>query len=166
MKGGYTALPNELLDRMDEFTPAEFKVMVAIYRLIAGYERERQQGSRQISIADIERMTKLSRQGVVNTFERICESGFVVKETEDRVTTWHIPACFLVVNSVDYQGEEVNCVDQDSQLSRPEVVNSVDQDSQLSLPEVVNSVDYIQINTNKPNKEGEGERARGEPVRV
>lgn len=125
----FTAIPNEILDNMSDLSPAEFKVTLAIYRLIVGYSEYRKDGRRAISIGELEKATNLSRQGVVNTFEKIQEMGFLSKETNGRITIW-------VVNSVD---KVVNSVDQ----TEEEIVNSVDYGSQLSVPEVVNLVDHI-----------------------
>lgn len=134
---GFTAVPNEVFDCMALLTPAEFKVMLSIYRLIIGYEDYRSTGRRQISIGDLQTATNLSRQGVINTFESILGTGLLSKETDGRSTVW-------VVNSVDQSGKEVvNSVDYHSQLSVPKVVNSVDQNTG-----VLKKKENITTNTN------------------
>lgn len=66
----YTQIPNELLDRMGEFTPAEFKVLMAICRKTFGWHKDRE----VISLTQLEGVTKLSRssvqEGIMTAIER------------------------------------------------------------------------------------------------
>lgn len=56
----FTQIPNEILDRMGEMTPAEFKVLMAICRKTFGWHKE----SDVISLTQLEEMTQLSRTAV------------------------------------------------------------------------------------------------------
>ncbi|MCA9366902.1 hypothetical protein KC887_01390 [Candidatus Kaiserbacteria bacterium] len=113
----FTPIPNCLLDRMAQMKPAEFKALMAIYRLIIGYQEYRDKRRRHISITKLQKFVGLSRQGVINAMSSLEEYGYVTKVETDGVNEW-------VVNSVDHLS---------SQDSVP-VVNSVDGTSQDSLP--------------------------------
>jgi len=117
---GFTPIPNFLLDKMSEMKPAEFKALMAIYRLVIGYKEYRDSRRRHISITKLQEFIGLSRQGVINAMAALEEYGYVTKVDTDGVNEW-------VVNSVDQQEPE------SSQDSLP-VVNSVDGTSQDSLP--------------------------------
>ena len=117
---GFTPIPNCLLDKMAEMKPAEFKALMAIYRLVIGYKEYRDSRRRHISITKLQEFIGLSRQGVINAMAALEEYGYVTKVDTDGVNEW-------VVNSVDQQEPE------SSQDSLP-VVNSVDGTSQDSLP--------------------------------
>lgn len=56
----FTQIPNEILDKMAEMTPAEFKVLVAICRKTFGWQKERD----VISLSQLEELTGLSRTAV------------------------------------------------------------------------------------------------------
>lgn len=56
----YTQIPNEFLDRMDEFTPAEFKVLMALCRETFGWHKR----DTVISLGQLEKVTGLARTTV------------------------------------------------------------------------------------------------------
>lgn len=56
----FTQIPNEILDKMADMTPAEFKVLMAICRKTFGWQKERD----VISLSQLEELTGLSRTAV------------------------------------------------------------------------------------------------------
>lgn len=132
---GFTPIPNCLLDKMAEMKPAEFKALMAIYRLIIGYKEYRDSRRRHISITKLQKFIGLSRQGVINAMAALEEYGYVTKVETGGVNEW-------VVNSFDQKEPENS---QDSLT----VVNSVDGISQDSLPP---SNEKKEIKENKKKK--------------
>jgi phage replication O-like protein O len=127
-KPNYTQIPNVLLDDlMLQMGEAELKVTLAIARQTFGYHRQ----CFKISLTDLEGMTKLSRQGVVNGVEAGLKRGTIYrKDNESGGFDYG-----LLVNEVDYPAKSA------SQRSGLPLVNEVDQASQRSGLEVVNEVD-------------------------
>jgi hypothetical protein len=115
----YTQTPNLLLDEhLPDMGHAETKVVLAIVRQTFGWHKR----SDVLSLSQMEELTGLSRQGVLNGMEAAMERGVV--ERTPAGTSYRYS---LVVNEVDHPPHEVvNEVDQGSQRSRPEVVNEVD----------------------------------------
>src|SRR4030067_1145802 len=123
-KPNYTQVPNVILgdiERGNIVSPglmstlegSELKVLLSICRLTFGYHQD----VRRASLTMLEKMTGLSRQGVINAANELERVGYIKRLTDGGLTLWQV-----LVNSVD---QVVNSVDQ-------QVVNSVDQ--------VVNSV--------------------------
>lgn len=110
----YTQMPNALIDAMPSMGEAEFRVVVAIARKTFGWQKTRD----RISLTQLESMTGLSRQGVVNGVEQAQAHGWVVRFETPKGNEWEI-----AVNDVDQSskltGQVVNVVDQ-------QVVNVVD----------------------------------------
>lgn len=138
----FTSVPNELFDFWCAIlSPAEFKVLMCICRKTFGWHKEYD----QISIKQLEKISGLSRQGIVNGVESLIDRGLVLKIRsktdigDDAVNKYEIN-----VN----RESDVNCMGGGSQLSLPPVVNSVDYG-------VVNSVDTQKIYCTKerPTKE-------------
>ena len=118
----YTQIPNVIFDYwMEVLTPAEFKVLCCIARKIFGWHKSQD----KISLKQIQKMTCLSRQGVIKAISKLIEYQLVMK-----------------ISSFTEDGDQaanlytihVHCIGGGSQLSLLGVVNSVDQG-------VVNSVD-------------------------
>jgi phage replication O-like protein O len=118
----YTQMPNVIFDYwMEVLTPAEFKVLCCIARKIFGWHKSQD----KISLKQIQKMTCLSRQGVIKAISKLIEYQLVIK-----------------ISSFTEDGDQaanlytihVHCIGGGSQLSLLGVVNSVDQG-------VVNSVD-------------------------
>lgn len=65
--GGYTKIPNEVLDNMNELSPAEFKLAMLFFRLTVGWHEEKA----ETSISELSRLTGLSRRGVRLAMEGI-----------------------------------------------------------------------------------------------
>lgn len=135
---GFTAIPNDILDCMSELSPAEFKALMAVYRLIVGYKEYRKERRRRLSLNYLKDFTGLSKQGIINAMDALTAKGYISKIDTDGTNEW-------VVNSVDQPEPE------GSQESVP-VVNSVDQGSQLSVPGVVNSVDQPSLSKEREEK--------------
>lgn len=130
----YTAIPNVILDAMPSFTDAELRVVLAVCRKTFGWHKERD----AISISQLEAITGLSRQGVVNALAPLLDRQ-IIDRVPDRLTF----AYRVLVNEVD---QSTCLTSQDGGL-----VNEVARTSQRTLPEVVNVVDTQK----KGNKEKE-----------
>ena len=159
-KPNYTQIPNLLLDNMANFTHAEFKVMMYICRRTFGFQKESDKIALSQMLNGIKKEDKildsgtgLSRQGLLNSLEKLESKGYISSIKKPNRTTKH------VVNLVDQQEQVVNSVDQTSQLSRPEVVNSVDSQKKGkergkkdSEQVAYNQKDYLEvmINSEKP----------------
>jgi hypothetical protein len=108
----FTRTPNAILDSIADMKPAEMAITFTLVRHLIGYHKH----ERRISITDLQALTGLSRQGVINGCKAVNERGYFKKEGR----MW-------LVNLVDYQPPA-------SQPSRPAIVNLVDQSSQPSRP--------------------------------
>ncbi|MCA0354690.1 MAG: replication protein [Chloroflexi bacterium] len=124
----YTQTPNEILDLLCEMSEAEMRVTLAICRETFGWHRP----TAKLSISDLELLTGLSRQGVLNGLAAGADRGTIQREAVGNGYSYHI----VVVNEVDQNSQRsrpVNKVDQsttlttNSQRSRPKMVNEVDQ---------------------------------------
>lgn len=126
-KPNYTQTPNILFDEiMRDLNGAELKVILAVIRKTFGWHKERD----RISLTQLEEMTGLSRQGILNAIhgkkkEKSVIGGLVNKGYIKIIETKQGNVYELVVKEV-YQQETA------SQLSRLEVVNKVDQESGLA----------------------------------
>lgn len=169
----YTQTPNLLFDvLMRDLNNSELRTIMAIIRKTLGWHKEKE----VVSLTQLEQMTGLSRQGVINGLYGknreggLIERGLVIAVKTDQGNSYELNINSELVNQVDYQKPQVvNEVDQKT----PEIVNEVDQPSQRSRPPLVNEVDQlppfasqrsrptkerIQINTktNTQTKEYEG----------
>ena len=105
----YTQIPNELLDdHLPNMKDAELRVVLSIARKTIGWHKQHD----RISLTQLQKMTGMSRQGVLNGITDAVERG-VVEKIEHEVGSYEYG---LVVNEVD---RPVNEVDQ-------LVVNEVD----------------------------------------
>ena len=126
-KPNYTQTPNILFDEiMRDLNGAELKVILAVIRKTFGWHKERD----RISLTQLEEMTGLSRQGILNAIhgkkkEKSVIGGLVNKGYIKIIETKQGNVYELIVNEVDQQETA-------SQLSRLEVVNKVDQESGLA----------------------------------
>lgn len=119
---GYTQVPNEILDCMSDLKPAAFKLAMALCRLTYGYHRE----SIQASLTDLQEITGLSRQGVINASAEI---DHLFKSLKDgQITVW-------LVNTVDHdQSTELTDDLPASQQSVPDRSTELTSTSQQSVP--------------------------------
>lgn len=138
-KPNYTQIPNLLLDDLLMLmSDAEMKVTLAIARRTFGYHRDRI----EISISQLQEITHLSKQGVVNGINAGLERGTITRTEGKRggfvyelvINGEHPSTCQRSrhVNEVDSQPSGqvlVNQVDTTSQPSRPPLVNQVDQNT-------------------------------------
>lgn len=126
-KPNYTQTPNILFDEiMRDLNGAELKVILAVIRKTFGWHKERD----RISLTQLEEMTGLSRQGILNAIhgkkkEKSVIGGLVNKGYIKIIETKQGNVYELVVKEVDQQETA-------SQLSRLEIVNKVDQESGLA----------------------------------
>lgn len=134
----FTAIPNVILDHMASLSEAELRVVLAVCRKTFGWHKERD----VLSITQLEQLTGLSRQGVVNALGPLLEQRIL-----DRVPAGMSFAYTILVNEIDQSNYFTS---QDNGL-----VNTVDQTSQLCVTELVNTVDTQK----KGNKQEKKERA-------
>jgi phage replication O-like protein O len=116
----HTQTPNELFDLyMPLMHEAELKVVMAIVRKTLGYKKDRD----PISITQLEKLTGLSRQGVLDGAQAAIDRGLVsVMGSGKRGTK-----IYGLVYCVDQSTEQTRT----SQDSRPELVYSVDTQKKL-----------------------------------
>jgi phage replication O-like protein O len=121
-KPNFTQIPNIILGDiqrgnivdsglMASLEGSQLKVLLAVCRLTFGFH----QNTRRASITMIEKLTGLSRQGVINAANKLEELGLIVRSKDGGVTLWQV-----VVNSVDYLDNQ----QESTELTR--LVNSVD----------------------------------------
>ena len=80
----YTKIPNQFIDLMPDMGKAEFKVMVAIYRLTLGYHKSRARAS----ITTLHKMTGLARQSILDGTKQAEERGLIEAVKGKGVTSW------------------------------------------------------------------------------
>ena len=73
----YTQIPNDVLDRMFDFTHPEFKVLMLICRQTFGWQRKKH----LLSFSFIEKGTGLARETVNNSIFSLCEKKFLNRES-------------------------------------------------------------------------------------
>lgn len=134
----FTTIPNVILDHMDSLSDAELRVVLAVCRKTFGWRKEHD----VLSITQLEQLTGLSRQGVVNGLKPLLE-----KQIVGRVPAGMSFSYTILVNEPD---QSSRLTSQDNGL-----VNDVDQTSQLCVTELVNEVDTQK----KGKKEERKERA-------
>lgn len=140
----FTQIPNEILDRMHEMTPAEFKVLVAICRKTFGWHKERD----IISLTQLEEMTGLSRTAVQAGIMAGIARGILERTKVGRQSfSYHL----LVVS--DYQSTEAT--------SSPKLPVPVVSDYQQLV-----ASDYTQNKDLNKLKESGGDGARARDDRL
>ena len=92
---GYTKIPNEAFELMDKLKPAEFKLLMLLYRETLGYRRDRVRAS----YTKLSEATGLSRPYVMRCGKRLEELGLFARNDDGNVTEW-------VVNSVNLTGKQ------------------------------------------------------------
>lgn len=153
-----TRIPNELLDVMMsdgvKMSDAELRVSLAIYRKTWGWRKDRD----KISISQLEALTGLSRQGVIDGIEAAMKRGLIAREACGNSFEY-----YPIVNSVDQSSQET------SQDSRPISVNSVDHSLVNSVDtqkkEVKEKRNHHHAPTPTPQPPGGGERKSTRPPR-
>lgn len=112
-KPNYTQTPNKFFDElMRDLSGSEIKVTLAIIRKTFGFHKQ----STRLSLKDLEDMTGLSRQAVIDGANGAEEKGMISKLSDGGVNQW-------VVNFLDQEETE------GSLKIRPGVVNKLDQKS-------------------------------------
>lgn len=134
-KPNYTQIPNLLLDDfMADMDGSELKVTLAIARQTFGYHRDRH----NLSIAELQKMTGLSKQGVVNGIDAGMKRGLITRSDGKR-------GGFVYEINVDPTSQingHVKKVDMSTcQINGQEPVKIVDITSQISRQELVKIVD-------------------------
>lgn len=124
----YTQIPNALLDDLlHVMSNSELRVVLVIARKTFGWQKK----SDRISISQIAKMAKMSRQGVINGIEQGMERGIIKrrKSGQNYYYSLNIEQRTSLNNGLDET--------ETSQRSRPELVNDVDH----FAPKLVNVVD-------------------------
>lgn len=121
----WTTVPNELFKLLSTMKESEMRVILVICRYTAGFHRR----SVKMSLSKLEKLTGMSRQGVVNGIAFAKESGFLEIEHGDFQTS------NVYSLNIDWEKEEVD--NEDDQGSKP----NVPKPSQPNLPPPVNQVD-------------------------
>jgi phage replication O-like protein O len=129
----YTKVPNAVLDCLMAKikSMSELKVIFAIVRQTNGYQKK----TDIISITQFEKLTGLTRQGVVDGIALGLKHGYITREAAGQ--SWNYT--LQLVNRLDYLNEG------GSQQIRPEVVNEIDQ-------QLVNRLDTQKKGLNKTLK--------------
>jgi phage replication O-like protein O len=129
----YTKVPNAVLDCLMAKikSMSELKVIFAIVRQTNGYQKK----TDVISITQFEKLTGLTRQGVVDGIALGLKHGYITREAAGQ--SWNYT--LQLVNRLDYLNEG------GSQQIRPEVVNEIDQ-------QLVNRLDTQKKGLNKTLK--------------
>ena len=110
----YTMIPNVIIDGMGEMTECQFRVLTAVARKTFGWQKQRD----MISLTQLEALTGLSRQGVIDGIQACLTDEWIERTPRGQSFVYE-----LLVNDVDQSaGELVNHVDQ----LQPELVNVVD----------------------------------------
>lgn len=134
-KPNYTQMPNLFLDDLFRLMgEAELRVTLVIARATFGYHRERV----LLSLSDLQEMTGMGRQGVVNGIKAGLERGTVYRDSDG--------GSFFYGLLVEGNGSPPSgLVHERDQLESPrnglEVVHEVDRSSPRSRPELVHEVD-------------------------
>jgi hypothetical protein len=125
-KPNYTQIPNVVLDDlMALMEETELRVTLAISRRTFGFHRE----SAKLSLSELQKMTGLSRQGVINGVTAGIKRGTIEREPIGDSYAYR-----MVVYSVDQEDSQLSSIGGQmdglpSQLSGLEVVHSVDSDT-------------------------------------
>ena len=134
----YTQTPNAIYALMPEMSEAELRVTLAICRQTFGWHR----GKARISLADLERATGMSKQGVLQGIEAGAGRGIIAREAVDESNPRRGFFYYLLVNEVDKEVESL--------------VNEVDKPCQRGGQGLVNEVDNIKEREIKNKKNGGG----------
>ena len=114
----YTQIPNAVLDRMHEMSEVCLRVVMAVCRQTFGWQKQRD----RLSLTQLQRLTGLSRQGVLNGIAEAEDSQVLQKTPISDNSNAGFYYSIRVVNTVDQSTQWTTS----SQHSRPQVVNTVD----------------------------------------
>ena len=140
----YTQIPNVILDNLPLLKEGELRVMMLMCRETFGWQRP----TARLSLSRIQKLTGLSRQGVVTAIENLMERGWIDREDVSQSGyLYHV-----VVNLVDYsKSGVVNLVDQQvvnhfDHLPL-KVVNLVDPSKETSIKEKDKEKRFVSVET-------------------
>ncbi len=124
----YTQTPNVVYDALPLMAEAEMRVTLTICRETFGWH----QRSAKLSLTDLEQLTGLSRQGVLNGIEAGMERGLIGRSAEGNGFVYFIivaadPALASQPSGLVNEVDQSTSLTRGSQRSRPKVVNEVDQ---------------------------------------
>lgn len=145
----YTQTPNAIYALMPEMSEAELRVTLAICRQTFGWHR----GKARISLADLERATGMSKQGVLQGIEAGAGRGIIAREAVDESNPRRGFFYCLLVNEVDKQAERlVNEVDKPCQRGGQGLVNEVDNIKEKEIKEEIKTADGIDTSEDRASK--------------
>ncbi len=139
----HTQTPNDFFEMISDMTDVELRVTLATIRNTLGYHKKRF----RLSLSKMQKMTGLSKQGVLNGAELAEKRGTIKREQDGGVTIW-------VVNTVD---QSVNTVDQTGQHSRPPSKKESNKRKVGENPTSIIKATYIKLLGYKPDDWAQGE---------
>lgn len=123
----YTQIPNILLDTIfRDMGEAELRVLLAVCRKTLGWQKDKD----RISLTQLEKITGLSRQGVINGINDAVGHGFVERLPVGQSFTYELiltsqPSGLELVNEVDQLGDKlVNEVDIQKKVNLNKEINT------------------------------------------
>lgn len=123
----HTQVPNSFFEMMSDMSEVELRVTLCAIRKTFGWHKRQD----AISLTQFQKMTGLSRQGVLNGIEESEKRGTIRKAGKGKRNTTIFELC-VIEEQPKPQPENVVSLDQSTQLtstsqdSRPEVVKTVD----------------------------------------
>lgn len=125
----YTQIPNLILDAyLPAMSEAELKITLAISRQTFGWHREQA----ALSLSRLQKMTGLSRQGVINGITSGMERGTIYRQPRGQGFEYGLIVDDELVNEVDqHQSTKLTST---SQPNRPAPVNEVDHIKETKKP--------------------------------
>ncbi len=132
----YTQVPNLLFEHMAEMTEAELRCMLAIVRKIIGYHKD---GPEALSYSQLEKLTGMSRQGVIQGIEKAIMRGWLKVAGQGKRG--------VKLYTLNFGDQSTKLTSEGKKKRTQKPVNKVDQStsltstSQLSGLDLVNEVD-------------------------
>jgi phage replication O-like protein O len=103
---GWTAVPNELLDHMGDLGNAELRVLLALIRKTAGYQKE----SDRVSVSQLATMTGLTTRNAQAAVTKLLEGGYIGREQASKQMYSYFVKPYPVGTRIDHiptgQGED------------------------------------------------------------
>ena len=143
----YTQMPNQVLDAMPSLSCAETKVVLAVCRKTFGWHKE----TALLSLTYLEKMTGLSRQGVVNGLDSLLKRGWLSRTESGQSFEYEV----LIESPVNENDQSTELT---SQQSCKEVGNGVDT---LKKGKKLSNFKIKEINLKEPIEETGGKGKKG-----
>ena len=119
-----------MIEKMSDMTAAELKIFLVVARKTYGYQKQ----ADKISLSQFQKLTGLSKQGVLNGIKSGMDHGWLICENDKYIHVyWISKICDFWESGQQSRPSE----NETSQRNRPAMVNEVDQ----LAPKLVNEVD-------------------------